>query len=202
MVIAVSDSSELERLLGQHPQLVLKFSAEWCGPCKAVRPAFEAMQATYPQIAFADVDIDRAPDVAQAYSVTAVPSFVFFNNAIVVDTVVGGDLSKLNACLRALAAKSPTFGRGKRVGSAAEGEPSISELRRMRAARYSGSAQDPASEPKNTAENRAGKPKTRPPTAGAMPDMLTTLLFYLKLYFFTLFSFDARSEAMRLRRSA
>lgn len=48
--------------------------ATWCGPCKAISPAYEALASKLSEtgkMAFAKVDVDQNQDIAQANNVTA-----------------------------------------------------------------------------------------------------------------------------------
>jgi len=48
--------------------------ADWCGPCKAIAPAYEqlARQLTRPnRITFTKINVDQQQDIAKAYGVTA-----------------------------------------------------------------------------------------------------------------------------------
>ncbi len=40
-------------------QTVVNFKAQWCGPCKMVAPAFEAMAKKYPGVNFLSIDVDE-----------------------------------------------------------------------------------------------------------------------------------------------
>lgn len=58
--------------------LVLKFTAEWCKPCKAIQPHFAAlsMQSERHSMQLATVDVDELDTVAGEYSVVQMPTFV------------------------------------------------------------------------------------------------------------------------------
>ena len=72
------------------PQLTLvDFWAEWCGPCRAMHPAFEEANLSYPNITFARVNVDECRDVAARFNISSIPTFVMFNSGKVVDTVMG-----------------------------------------------------------------------------------------------------------------
>ena len=54
--------------------VLLDFHASWCGPCQTMRPEIAKLaQNKYP---IRSVDIDRSPEIAERYNVTAVPAFI------------------------------------------------------------------------------------------------------------------------------
>ncbi|KAF5094469.1 hypothetical protein D0Z00_003516 [Geotrichum galactomycetum] len=82
---------------------VVDFYATWCGPCKMVAPVVEKLSETVTQANFIKVDVDESPDVAAEYEVTAMPTFLFFKNGEKVETVIGANVGKLQASVKALA---------------------------------------------------------------------------------------------------
>ena len=55
--------------------LILDFTATWCGPCQAMRPAVEELERKgFP---IRPVDIDQHADLAARYHVESVPTFLF-----------------------------------------------------------------------------------------------------------------------------
>tara|TARA_B100000214_G_C23972990_1_gene631165 strand:+ start:2545 stop:2904 length:360 start_codon:yes stop_codon:yes gene_type:complete len=59
---------------------VLKFEAQWCGPCKAISPYIEQMKKDFPEIPVFNIDADENPDICSKYGITKLPTFVFLNN--------------------------------------------------------------------------------------------------------------------------
>ena len=55
---------------------VVKFFAEWCGPCKNVKPKFEKVAADpkYSDVIFAAVDVDTQNAIAEKYKVRSMPT--------------------------------------------------------------------------------------------------------------------------------
>ena len=68
---------ELVRL-SEMPVLV-DFWAEWCGPCRTVSPSIERLAREYAgHVLTVKVNVDRKPDVAQAYEVQGIPTIMLF----------------------------------------------------------------------------------------------------------------------------
>lgn len=58
---------------------VLYFSAQWCGPCKAMKPIIEEFEQEYLEPAIIKVDADDEFKLAQEHKIQAVPTFILLS---------------------------------------------------------------------------------------------------------------------------
>ena len=88
-----ADSSNFDQLLSKYKVVVVEFSAPWCNPCKAYTPVFKrvARRLMDPSkgLVFVYLDTDKAPDIADRYSVENIPTTIIFVNGHVADVIVG-----------------------------------------------------------------------------------------------------------------
>jgi len=121
--------AEFDALLSSTTHVVVDFYADWCPPCRAIAPIFSNLadqHSSNSHLAFAKVNVDHVNNVAERFGVSAMPTFMFFQNGVpnglavesikgrqsvgltadgLVDRVRGADRVALEAIVKTLASK-------------------------------------------------------------------------------------------------
>lgn len=78
---------------------VKRFTATWCGPCKALAPIFAELESEMSGVSFETIDVDQNREETQNYMVTSVPTVVIEKDGETVQRYTGVQ-SKLTYTLK------------------------------------------------------------------------------------------------------
>lgn len=67
---------------------LIKFGAEWCGPCKKVEPVLQQfIEANLCKVTI--YDVDEHPEMAEKYHIQSIPAFVWLKDGVEVEKQFG-----------------------------------------------------------------------------------------------------------------
>lgn len=89
-MIKVTDENFEQEILKSDVPVVVDFGAEWCGPCKQLKPIIEELAAEYAgRVKIADVNVDHARASAMKFGVMSVPTVLYMKDGAVKDSQIG-----------------------------------------------------------------------------------------------------------------
>ena len=59
---------------------LMHFTAEWCQPCKMMKPIIDGVVADNPEIDYHMIDIDQNQGTALDFEIMSVPTFILFDD--------------------------------------------------------------------------------------------------------------------------
>ena len=90
MTVQVTDQNFDQEVLQAEGPVLVDLWAEWCGPCRAIAPVLEELEADYDgKLKIAKVDVDANPATAQRFGVRSIPTLLLFKDGELKETTVG-----------------------------------------------------------------------------------------------------------------
>lgn len=78
-ILSATTSNFRSVVLESDLPVIVDFYADWCGPCKQIAPAMEALAEKWAgRINFVKVDIDAQPEIARGYNISSIPAVLRF----------------------------------------------------------------------------------------------------------------------------
>ena len=88
-IIDVNKSNFDEEVLKSEKKVIVDFNADWCGPCKMLRPVLDEIAETNDDIKIVSINIDFNEKLAREYNVFSIPCLVVMENGKEINRSVG-----------------------------------------------------------------------------------------------------------------
>ena len=88
-VLEVTGASCEKEVLQSDRPVLADFYADWCGPCRMLRPTLEAIAEDRRDIKVVSVNIDEEDELADWFEISSIPCLVLFKDGEEVDRSIG-----------------------------------------------------------------------------------------------------------------
>jgi len=86
MLIELQEDN-LQQVVSENPEVIVQYSAGWCGNCRLMKPKFKRLSTENEEVAFVIADAEKFPASRKMASVKNLPTFAIFKNGELVNQV-------------------------------------------------------------------------------------------------------------------
>jgi thioredoxin 1 len=84
----ILNNENFSSYVNKEENVIINFSADWCGPCKMMKPLLEKFSSEH-EGRLAKIDVDQSPEIAAKYNIKGIPTFIVFKKGEVVEKKAG-----------------------------------------------------------------------------------------------------------------
>ena len=81
--------NEFNEAIASEKAVVVKLSAEWCQPCKALDAILTRIEPKHENLKVVRVDVEENPEIASQFGITNVPVLLYYKDGEPMDMSVG-----------------------------------------------------------------------------------------------------------------
>ena len=82
-------NEEFETSIASNENVIIEFSAEWCGPCQVMLPNLQEIDETIDNISVFKVNVVEQDELCVKFGIRNVPTTLYYKNGIQVSKTVG-----------------------------------------------------------------------------------------------------------------
>ncbi|KAH0595729.1 hypothetical protein MHUMG1_06277 [Metarhizium humberi] len=131
--VQISSKEQFDGILKSSKLVVADFFAVWCGPCQQIAPVYEALSKSLsrPQLlTFVKIDTEKVKALSEEYQITALPTFLLFQEGKVIQSVKGANPTELRRIIQKLASELESAGESSGTGTGSSGPWAGAEIPR------------------------------------------------------------------------
>ena len=87
----ITNNDEFNEIINSSNLTVVKFGAEWCGPCKMMNTTIETIENEFNKVNFVEVDVEEGSndDIVSRFNIRNIPVLIFMKNGNTLSKSVG-----------------------------------------------------------------------------------------------------------------
>ena len=89
MIKEIEEKEFNDIVLNNPNKVLVDFYANWCGPCRMLRPILEELANEHTEIKIVSINVDETEDLALKYGIISIPCLILFQNGKEIKRSVG-----------------------------------------------------------------------------------------------------------------
>jgi len=85
----INEKNFIEEVIDYKGKVLVDFNADWCGPCKMLKPVLEKISDEDTTNKYVSVNVDENPELAKEYNVFSIPCLVVISDGKEINRSVG-----------------------------------------------------------------------------------------------------------------
>ena len=88
-IVEVNRENFNEEVLKNKKTVLVDFYADWCGPCRMIKPIIEEIAENNDDVKIVSINIENEGELAEKYSISSIPCLVIFENGEEIKRSIG-----------------------------------------------------------------------------------------------------------------
>ena len=89
MIKEIKENEFEDIVLKSDGKVLVDFYANWCGPCKMLRPILDSIASERSDSKIVSINVDEASDLSSKYGIISIPCLILFQNGKEINRSVG-----------------------------------------------------------------------------------------------------------------
>ena len=89
MIKEIKENEFENVVLKSNEKVLVDFYANWCGPCRMLRPILDEIASDRSDTKIVSIDVDEANELASKYGIISIPCVILFENGKEIKRSVG-----------------------------------------------------------------------------------------------------------------
>ena len=89
MIKEITSDNFKEEVLKNDKTALVDFNADWCGPCRMLRPILEELASELDKVEIVSINVDEEESLALEYNVSSIPCLVVIENGKEINRSIG-----------------------------------------------------------------------------------------------------------------
>ena len=79
-IITITKDNYEKEVIKAKTKVLIDFNADWCGPCRMLRPVIDTIANERADVKIVSVNVDDNEDLAREYGIMSIPCLVLIEN--------------------------------------------------------------------------------------------------------------------------
>ena len=85
----INNEQEYKEAINSNKNIIIKYTAQWCGPCKSIQVLLDQISNEDPTITIYGIDVDTSEDLANESGIRSIPTLKYYKEGKFIGESIG-----------------------------------------------------------------------------------------------------------------